>query len=113
VIDPLGNLNFRSLFVHFIKWLRPGWYQVPARTGTCAHIEFPFPYSEFQNKSRHRKQVSPLYHLSKTASDAVRLRLRCRVCLLLQYLIQSCARGGRRIVEDMCYEIRRAEACVD
>jgi hypothetical protein len=34
------------------------------------------------------------------------------VCLLLQYLIQSCARGGRRIVEDMCYEIRRAEACV-
>ena len=34
-------------------------------------------------------------------------------CLLLQYLIQSCARGGRRIVEDMCYEIRRAEACVD
>jgi hypothetical protein len=35
------------------------------------------------------------------------------VCLLLQYLIQSCARGGRRIVEDMCYEIRRAETCVD
>jgi hypothetical protein len=27
-------------------------------------------------------------------------------CLLLQYLIQSCAHGGRRIVEDMCYEIR-------
>jgi hypothetical protein len=35
------------------------------------------------------------------------------VCLLLQYLIQSCARGGRRIVEDMCYEIRQSEACVD
>jgi hypothetical protein len=35
------------------------------------------------------------------------------LCLLLQYLIQSCARGVRRIVEDMCYEIRRAEACVD
>jgi hypothetical protein len=28
-------------------------------------------------------------------------------CLLLQNLIQSCARGGRRIVEDMCYEIMR------
>ena len=41
------------------------------------------------------------------------LRLFCVcVCLLLQYLIQNCARGGRRIVEDMCYEIRRAEACV-
>jgi hypothetical protein len=35
------------------------------------------------------------------------------VCLLLQDLLQSCARGGRRIVEDMYYEIRRAEACVD
>ena len=38
---------------------------------------------------------------------------RTRCCVLLQYLIQSCAHGGRRIVEDMCYEIRRAEACVD
>jgi hypothetical protein len=37
----------------------------------------------------------------------------CMLCLLLQDLVQSCARGGRRIVEDMCYEIRRAEACVD
>jgi hypothetical protein len=37
-------------------------------------------------------------------------RRRC-VCLLLQYLIQNCSRGGKRIVEDMCYEIRRAEAC--
>jgi hypothetical protein len=35
------------------------------------------------------------------------------VCLLL-YLLQSCSRGGGRgIVEDMCYERRRAEACVD
>jgi hypothetical protein len=37
-----------------------------------------------------------------------------QVCvLLLQDLLQSCARGGRRRVEDMCYERRRAEACVD
>jgi len=35
------------------------------------------------------------------------------VCLLLQDILQSCAGGGRRIVEVMCYEIRRAEACVD
>jgi hypothetical protein len=34
---------------------------------------------------------------------------RC-VCLLLQYLLQSCSRGGRWIVEDMCYERRRGEA---
>ena len=37
-----------------------------------------------------------------------------RVCvLLLQDLLQSCSRGGGRRVEDMCYERRRAEACVD
>ena len=35
------------------------------------------------------------------------------VCLLLQDLLPSCSRGGRRRVEDMCYERRRAEACVD
>jgi hypothetical protein len=36
------------------------------------------------------------------------------VCvLLLQDLLQSCSRGGRRRVEDRCYERRRAEACVD
>jgi hypothetical protein len=42
------------------------------------------------------------------------LGILCTVCvLLLQDLLQSCARGGRRRVEDMCYERRRAEACVD
>jgi hypothetical protein len=30
-----------------------------------------------------------------------------------KYRAVSCARGGRGIVEDMSYEIRRAEACVD
>ncbi len=28
------------------------------------------------------------------------------VCLLLQYLLQTCSRGGREIVEDMYYERR-------
>jgi hypothetical protein len=32
------------------------------------------------------------------------------VCLLLQYLLQSCSRGGRGIVEDICYERRRDDA---
>jgi hypothetical protein len=37
---------------------------------------------------------------------------RC-VCLLLQDLVQSCLHGGEGGVwEDMCYERRRAEACV-
>jgi hypothetical protein len=36
------------------------------------------------------------------------------VCvLLLQDLLQSCSRGGGRRVEDMCYERRRADACLD
>jgi hypothetical protein len=34
-------------------------------------------------------------------------------CLLLQDLLQSCSRGGRGTVEDMCYERRRAEALED
>jgi hypothetical protein len=34
------------------------------------------------------------------------------VCLLLQYLLQRCSRGGRGIVEDMCHKRRRTEACV-
>ena len=33
------------------------------------------------------------------------------LCLLLQYLVQSCSRGGSGIVEDMCYE-RRGLVCV-
>jgi hypothetical protein len=44
----------------------------------------------------------------------IRARRSAPVCvLLLQDLLQSCSRGGRRRVEDMCYERRRAEACVD
>jgi hypothetical protein len=35
------------------------------------------------------------------------------VCLLLQDLVQSCLHWGGGIWEDMCYERRRAEACVD
>jgi hypothetical protein len=35
------------------------------------------------------------------------------VCLLLQDLVQRCLHGGGGIWEDMCYERRRAEACVD
>ena len=37
------------------------------------------------------------------------------VCLLLQDLLQSCSRRGEalRRVDDMCYDRRRSEACVD
>jgi hypothetical protein len=62
--------------------------------------------------------IYPLSSLSPTRANSNPIKrfigydVMC-VCLLLQDLLQSCARGGRRIVEDMCYEIRRAEACVD
>ena len=69
---------------------------------------------EKREKSREQERGRAREVESKGKSEAQQVRVfkRC-CCLLLQYLIQSCARGGRRIVEDMCYEIRRAEACVD
>ena len=47
--------------------------------------------------------------------DAQRRHKLVCVCLLLQYQLQSCSREGTGIVEDMCYERRRAQAkaCVD
>jgi hypothetical protein len=68
---------------------------------------------------------SPLLHMLKTgasfllsansaASFSSLINLLVCVCvLLLQDLLKSCSRGGRRRVEDMCYERRRAWACVD
>ena len=54
-----------------------------------------------------------------TAPDAdilqeIILLLTQRVCVFITAgpITKLCA-WGRRIVEDMCYEIRRAEACVD
>jgi len=52
-------------------------------------------------------------HLSCVDIHFVRPRDDKCVCLLLQYLLQSCSRGGRGIVEDMCYERRQAEDRVD
>jgi hypothetical protein len=40
-------------------------------------------------------------------------RIVCVFIIVLQYLLQSCSRGGRGILEDMCYEGRRAKACVN
>jgi len=63
--------------------------------------DFPNIMSWFKVEEPHRHGVTARVLVS-------------RVCfLLLQDLLQSCSRGGRRIVEDMCYERRRAEACVD
>jgi hypothetical protein len=44
---------------------------------------------------------------------AVPITIHVCACLLLQDLVQSCLRLGGGIWEDMCYERRRAEACVD
>ena len=56
-------------------------------------------------------------HIFMMTHRALQCRLgtsvRTCVCLLLQDLVQSCLRGEGGILEDMCYERRRAEACVD
>jgi len=60
--------------------------------------------------------LSLFLSLSQALSLSLSSRIgRCDVCvcLLLQSLLQTCSHGGRGIVEDMCYERRRAEACVD
>jgi len=58
--------------------------------------------------------LAPMHDAPRDPSRTVRPNPNVCVCvLLLQDLLQSCARGGRRRVEDMCYERRRAEACVD
>ena len=48
-----------------------------------------------------------------TPSELRLVQLRLLFITAVPIIIQSCACGGRRIEEDMCYEIRRAEACVD
>ncbi len=58
------------------------------------------------------RNVKPRDLRAKTGVDTPP-RVSVRVCLLLQDLVQSCLRGGGGILEDMCYERRRAEACVD
>ena len=51
------------------------------------------------NKQHHPEQAyHPIVHLKITAEIV------CVCVLLLQDLLQSCARGGRRRVEDMCCE---------
>ena len=71
--------------------------------GQRSYAQPPIPTT-----SAPRSLVSGLPSHGGTSASCLRLR---RV-LLLKDLLQSCSRGGRRRVEDMCYE-RRAEACVD
>ena len=70
-------------------------------------------FRPWQNAARLNRSASELF---KLVCDDIPAAVKCTgaVCvLLLQDLLQSCSRGGGRRVEDMCYERRRAEACVD
>jgi hypothetical protein len=55
-----------------------------------------------------RETTSRSHFYNKVRSGVTRC-----VFLLLQDLVQSCLREGGGLWEDMCYERRRAEACVD
>jgi hypothetical protein len=54
--------------------------------------------------------VNPIPNPNQCYSRIVCLRCVCYYCSTYYKTVRV---GGRRIVEDMCYEIRRAEACVD
>ncbi len=59
-------------------------------------------------------RFSNLYTSEKRKAQELKARgKKVCVCLLLQDLVQSCLRGGEGILEDMCYERRRAEAFVE
>ena len=80
--------------------------------GLCLDFAYAVPF-----KSRGSFWVGEVSN-SRAVAECIIILFNCpvSVCvcfLLLQDLLQSCSRGGRRRVEDMCYERRRAEACVD
>jgi hypothetical protein len=59
---------------------------------------FPHPRAANCNGSQWDEQGT--VRSTKMSSN---VSLLACVCLLLQYLFQSCSRGGRGIVKDMCY----------
>jgi len=68
------------------------------------------PFWRTPKESCHGK-VSPSL---RGSARYLKNKLSTHVCFsTAQDLLQSCSRGGGRIVEDMCYERRRTEACVD
>jgi len=71
------------------------------------------PFWRTPKESCHGK-VSLSLRGSAGSARYLKNKLSTHVCFsTAQDLLQSCSRGGGRIVEDMCYERRRAEACVD
>jgi hypothetical protein len=74
--------------------LRDACRKIPARKS----IDRPFIVLTETKSSYRHIPVWARYSPHRTRVD------HC-VCLLLQDLLQSCARRGRRIMEDMCYEM--------
>jgi hypothetical protein len=96
-------------------WKKSHREQPIVRLAMCERSSLGLPHT--QNCMSGRPRVAEILLMRSPKTLRVRGDLKTRpkfVCvLLLQDLLQSCARGGRRRVEDMCYERRRAEACVD
>jgi hypothetical protein len=81
------------------------------RPAMCERSPLGLPHT--QNRMSGRPRVAEILLMSSPKTLRVCGDLKTVCVLLLQDLLQNCSRGGRRRVEDMCYERRRAEACVD
>jgi hypothetical protein len=80
----------------------------------CAGAAFTFPKRPVQGVEFNLRHFSTIVFCGKLQCVlTVEMATPWCVCLLLQDLVQSCLHGGGGIWEDMCYERRLAEACVD
>ena len=57
--------------------------------------------------------INPVNGIAVIAAPPKNGEKGCVCVFITEDLLQSCSRGGGRRVEDMYYERRRAEACVD
>jgi hypothetical protein len=76
------------------------------------HTGMDFTPENFVHAIQEHKRLAKQAQEAEIAQEAGQI-LRLCVCLLLQDLVQRCLHGGGGIWADMCYERRRAEACVD
>ena len=111
---PVITIEARTILLLHINSARPSKQPLIVRTFLRVYMELgSYFVSARTNKRHHHLRGSPCCPpvLPQASRKLPQYQIVC--VLLLQDLLQSCARGGRRRVEDMCYERRRAEACVD
>ena len=90
-------------------WEKSHREQPIVRLVMCERSSLGLPHT--QNRMSGRPRVTEILQTLRVRGD---LKTRPKfVCFITAGPITKLCAWGRRIVEDMCYEIRRAEACVD